>query len=90
LEAVKFLWKLKHFEEAGSGSKNILLLPQPWNIGDDGGVTRPLPRDGVTEKLHGDPTVGPHPQVYLFVPSLSSCHEKARVALYFGRICTRL
>jgi len=26
----------------------------------------------------------------LFVPSLSSCHEKAKVALYFGRIFTRL
>jgi len=26
----------------------------------------------------------------LFVPSLSSCHEKATVALYFGRIRTRL
>jgi len=27
---------------------------------------------------------------YLFVPSLFSCHEKATVALYFGRIRTRL
>jgi len=26
----------------------------------------------------------------LFVPYLSSCHEKAMVALYFGRIHTRL
>jgi len=26
----------------------------------------------------------------LFVPSLSSCHEKATVAQYFGRILTRL
>jgi len=26
----------------------------------------------------------------LFVPSLSSCHKKAAVALYFGRILTRL
>jgi len=26
----------------------------------------------------------------LFVPSLSSCYEKATVALYFGRIRTRL
>jgi len=26
----------------------------------------------------------------LFVPSLSSCHEKAMVTLYFGRIGTRL
>jgi len=25
-----------------------------------------------------------------FVPSLSSCHDKATVALYFGRICARL
>jgi len=25
----------------------------------------------------------------IFVPSLSSCHEKATVALYFGRIRTR-
>jgi len=25
-----------------------------------------------------------------FVPSLSSCHEKPTVTLYFGRICTRL
>jgi len=28
--------------------------------------------------------------VCLFVPSLSSCHEKSTVALYFGRIRTRL
>jgi len=28
--------------------------------------------------------------VYLFVPSLSFCHEKATVALYFERIRTRL
>jgi len=28
--------------------------------------------------------------VCLFVPSLSSCQEKATVALYFGRIRTRL
>jgi len=28
--------------------------------------------------------------VCLFVPSLSSNHEKATVALYFGQICTRL
>jgi len=29
-------------------------------------------------------------KVCLFVPSLSSCHEKATVALYFGRIRTHL
>jgi len=28
--------------------------------------------------------------LFCFVPPLSSCHEKATVALYFGRICTRL
>jgi len=27
---------------------------------------------------------------YMFVSSLSSCHEKATVALYFGRIHIRL
>jgi len=27
--------------------------------GDGGGATRPLPRDGGVEELHGDPTVGP-------------------------------
>ena len=32
--------------------------------GDDGGTTRPLPRDGGAEELHGDPTVGPHPKVW--------------------------
>jgi len=31
------------------------------NLGD-GGATRPLPRDGGIEELHGDPTVGPRPQ----------------------------
>jgi len=29
-----------------------------------GGATRPLPRDGGVEELHGDPTVGPHPKVW--------------------------
>jgi len=29
-----------------------------------GGATRSLPRDGGVEKLHGDPTVGPHPKVW--------------------------
>jgi len=28
----------------------------------DGGATRPLPRDGGVEILHGDATVGPKPQ----------------------------
>jgi len=27
-----------------------------------GGATRPLPRDGGVEELHGDPTVGPCPR----------------------------
>jgi len=30
----------------------------------DGGATRPLPRDGGVEELHGDPTVGPRPKVW--------------------------
>jgi len=30
-----------------------------------GGATRPLPRDRGMEKLHGDPTVGPHPKVWI-------------------------
>jgi len=29
-----------------------------------GGATRPLPRVGVVEELHGDPTVGPRPKVW--------------------------
>jgi len=29
-----------------------------------GGATRPLPRDGSLEELHGDPTVGPRPKVW--------------------------
>jgi len=29
-----------------------------------GGDTRPLPRDGGVEELHGDPTVGPRPKVW--------------------------
>jgi len=29
-----------------------------------GGATRPLPRDGGVEELHGDPTVGPRPKVW--------------------------
>ena len=32
--------------------------------GGGGGTTRPLPRDGGTEELCGDPTVGPHPKVW--------------------------
>ena len=32
--------------------------------GGGGGTTRPLPRDGGTEELRGDPTVGPHPKVW--------------------------
>jgi len=28
--------------------------------------------------------------VCLFFPSLSSCHEKVTIVLYFGRNCTRL
>jgi len=28
--------------------------------------------------------------LFIFVPSLSSCHAKVTVALYFGRIRTRL
>jgi len=28
-----------------------------------GGTTRPLPRDGGVEELHGNPTVGPRPKV---------------------------
>jgi len=34
-----------------------------WNH-HGGGATRPLPRDGGVEELHGDPTVGPHPKVW--------------------------
>jgi len=30
-----------------------------------GGDTRPLPRDKGVEELHGDPTVGPRPKVWL-------------------------
>jgi len=30
----------------------------------DGGATRPLPRDGGVEELHGDPTVRPLPKVW--------------------------
>jgi len=34
---------------------------------DSGGATstRPLPREWGAEELHGDPTVGPHPMVWL-------------------------
>jgi len=27
--------------------------------------------------------------IVLFVPSLSSCHKKAKVAIYFGRVLSR-
>jgi len=30
-----------------------------------GGATRPLLRDGSVEELHGDPTVGPRPKVWI-------------------------
>jgi len=33
-------------------------------FGDGVGATRPLPRDGGMEDLHGDPKVGPHPKVW--------------------------
>jgi len=29
-----------------------------------GDATRPLPRDGVVEEIHGDLTVGPRPKVW--------------------------
>ena len=32
--------------------------------GGGGGTTRPLPRDGGTEELRGDPTVEPHAKVW--------------------------
>ena len=32
--------------------------------GGGGGTTRPFPRDGGAEELHGDPIVGPHPKVW--------------------------
>jgi len=36
-------------------------------------------------QFHSEPNVS-----CLFVPSLSSCHEKVTVALYFGRILSCL
>jgi len=30
-----------------------------------GGATRPLPRDWGMKELHGDPTVGPRPKVWI-------------------------
>jgi len=30
-----------------------------------GGATRPLPKAEGVEKLHGDPTVGPRPKVWI-------------------------
>jgi len=30
----------------------------------NGGATRPLPRNGGVEELHGDPTFGPRPKVW--------------------------
>jgi len=38
--------------------KNILRCKLS-RVFDGGGATRPLPRDGGVEELHGDPTVGP-------------------------------
>jgi len=32
---------------------------------DDGGATRPLPRDGGADELRGDPTVEPHTKVWI-------------------------
>jgi len=32
--------------------------------GGSGGATRPLPKDGIVEELHGDLTVGPRPKVW--------------------------
>jgi len=43
--------------EIASCFKNILIVC-------GGGVTRPLPRDGSVEELHGGPTVGPRPKVW--------------------------
>jgi len=49
-------------------------LPDP---GGGGGATRPLPRDGGVEKLHGDPTVGPRPKVWTKVQKWTSRNERA-------------
>jgi len=42
---------------------NISSFNQSRLVGD-GGATRPLPRDGDVEELHGDPTVGPCPKFW--------------------------
>jgi len=34
-----------------------------YNIGLDRGAGRPLSENEMVEKLHGDPTVGPHPKI---------------------------
>jgi len=34
------------------------------HFGSGGGATRPLPRNGGVEELHGDPSVGPRPKVW--------------------------
>jgi len=39
----------------------LLPLPAPYKV-SGGGATRPLPRDGGVEELHGDPTVGLAPR----------------------------
>jgi len=41
-----------------------------------GGATRPLPRDGGVEELHGDPTVGPCPKVWTEVRDLFGLRVK--------------
>jgi len=43
--------------------RTIAMLCLPYDFGT-GGATRPLPRDGGVDKLHGDPTVGPRPKVW--------------------------
>jgi len=49
------------------------------------------PLQDLTHLLLDCPTSEPlHRAIFVFVLSLSSCHEKARVAQYFGRIRTRL
>jgi len=47
------------------GSCEYQLLKSFGLTGGDGGATRPLPKDGGVEELHGDPTVGPRPLVWI-------------------------
>ena len=60
-----------------------LAWPERFFKHGGGGTTRPLPRDGGTEELRGDPTIGPHPKVWTIDQKYKERGAKDRFAKGF-------